>query len=284
MPKLVIFNINNDFVELESINYIYQIKNIKDWIFLINCSKVELNISYPDDFVKIPVDKNFLNNQSFELINDLDFKNEEIKPWNEFSGNLEGNNKTISNVSITNDTFNGLFGLCNKSNISNLNLSNISVQGGTYSGILIGYSHEVKLENINISGKIRIDGKHCGIVSGFFRGDINKLSIDISCNIPIINKFLGCLRNSVICTFSDENSILISNIFNGFINNCIFYNDNKIKLFMENNDGKITNSQFITLANDEINDNYLENAKEIIKNNINNKTTNELDLQNIWIN
>jgi len=283
MPKLVIFN-KNDFVELESINYIYQIKNVKDWIFLINSSRVELNISYPDDFVKIPVDKNFLNNQSFELINDLDFKNEEIKPWSEFSGNLEGNNKTISNVSISNDSFNGLFGVCNKGNISNLNLSNISVYGGTYSGILIGYSHDVKLENINITGKNNIDGKYCGIVTGFFRGDINKLSIDISSNTPIINKFLGCLRNSVICKFSDKNSILICNIFNGFINNCIFYNDNNIKLFIENNDGKITNSQFITLANDEINDNYLENAKDKIKNNINNKEINELDLQNIWIN
>jgi len=284
MPRLVIFNKNNEFVELESENYIYQIKNIKDWIFLINCSKVELYIAYPDDFVKIPVERNFLNNQSFELINDLDFNNEKIKPWNEFNGNLEGNNKTISNVILINDDLNGLFGLCNKSNISNLNLSNILVQGGTYSGILIGYSHEVKLENINISGKITIDGKHCGIVSGFFRGDINKLSIDISCNTPIINKFLGCLRNSVICTFSDEKSILICNIFNGFVNNCIFYNDNKIKLFNENNDGKITNSQFITLVNEEINDNYLENGKEIIKNNINNKLINELDLKNVWLN
>jgi hypothetical protein len=285
MPKLILFDEENKSIELVANNYKYQIKNVNDWKFLINCKKINLQIFYTNSgFVNIPIPKKFLNYQSYEILNDLDFENTELTPWIEFFGSLEGNNKTISNLRIYNTLYNGLFGMCNKSKISNLNFSNIEITGGKYNGVLIGYAHEVKLENIKINDNIKVDGINNGIISGFFRGDIHNISININdLDSPLFGKFYGCLRNSIIQIFNNNKQYYICNIFNGFISNCFFISNNNNNLFENFLNGKINNSKFYRITN--FND--LPKSIESFNNKETNNNLNEIDLNdlnnNIWI-
>jgi len=246
MPKLLLQK-DGEKVELESENYVYQIKNLKDWIFLINYQKAFLLVNYPGGFVSVVITKEFINNQSYEIKNDIDFENMEMSPWLNFNGTLEGNNKKLSNINIISKKFNGLFGMCNRTTIKNLSINNISINGGNYIGIIIGYAHEATIENIKISGNVKIEGQKAGIICGFFRGDINNIEININqIDKPLFEKFFGCLRNSVINLFFNENSTCpyLCYLFNGFITNCILLSNLKNKIFEIKYDGKVINTQF----------------------------------------
>ena len=105
----------------------------------------------------------------FELVNDLDFKDSEwVNDINwtpigngntAFVATFEGNNHTISNLTINSTTADrvGLFGKTDyNAIIKNLTLENANVTGDNYVGTLIGMAKDTTIEQIGID--TRVDG------------------------------------------------------------------------------------------------------------------------------
>lgn len=101
-----------------------------------------------------------------------------------FSGSIDGNNKTISNINIniSNDTKETNFGFINQFNgtVKNLTLSNVNITGSVdnnkniWVGAFAGYSRYLKIENCNVSGTINVSGNAVSI--GGFTGQANNIS------------------------------------------------------------------------------------------------------------
>ena len=63
----------------------YQIRTIKDWIFLTKFFKAYLITNYPNGEIETIVDRKFVYNQDFELGSDIDFKYRFILPLGNIS-------------------------------------------------------------------------------------------------------------------------------------------------------------------------------------------------------
>jgi hypothetical protein len=102
---------------------------------------------------------------------------------NPFTGNLNGQNFTISNLFINNSgSSTGLFGFTNEpAIISNLKLKDLNVMGGGYTGALIGamyaFNNNSKVENVHVSGNIK-GGAVVGGIAGSSSGTIKKSSVN----------------------------------------------------------------------------------------------------------
>ena len=105
----------------------------------------------------------------YKLTNDIDFSTDKFymlaSDYNLFNGILDGNIKTIKNVTldITHENCIGIFGYANGANIYGLNLENINITGNDYVGGLIGYSikstvKEVVLKEVNVTGNDDVAG------------------------------------------------------------------------------------------------------------------------------
>ena len=98
----------------------------------------------------------------FKLSNNIDLsgiKNYMLfSRYNSFTGNFDGNGKTISNISINGIDYTGLFGY-SSGTVNNLTLSNVYVTGENYVGGLFGYSSSKIMGNIKISD-ISVTGKN----------------------------------------------------------------------------------------------------------------------------
>jgi hypothetical protein len=72
--KYIELEINNDFVIIEQSNELYNyyvINSIKQWIFLTMFTKASIILTLHVKEIKITVDKKFIYNQDYILINDL---------------------------------------------------------------------------------------------------------------------------------------------------------------------------------------------------------------------
>ncbi|MGC3977087.1 MAG: YDG domain-containing protein [Paludibacteraceae bacterium] len=81
-------------------------------------------------------------------------------PINGFTGHFDGQNHTLSNLSISRSSNNiGLFAVCSGAVIQNLTLSNASVIGGTNTGCLSGYVDlSSSITNCHITGSTVTNG------------------------------------------------------------------------------------------------------------------------------
>jgi hypothetical protein len=119
-------------------------------------------------------------NAHYKLANDIDLVSSVI--WNNgrgftpvgtqtagqrFTGSLDGNNHTISNLIInrTDLDYLGLFGYTDGANIRNLHLEGFNVYGRNYIGGLIGISNVSTLTNAHINGEV-LGGSYLGGISG----------------------------------------------------------------------------------------------------------------------
>ena len=103
------------------------------------------------------------NPGSFYILGDnIDLENEEwITSQYEFTGSLDGNGYTISNLRITRDGVNniGLFGNASGATIKNLNLNNVDIRGANNVGGLVGYAKaNTVIEGCSITGAGQITG------------------------------------------------------------------------------------------------------------------------------
>lgn len=74
-----------------------------------------------------------------------------------FKGTYDGNNKTISNLTVNapNSNYQGLFGYTSKAVIKNVTLANCNITGKQYTGGIVGYaSTSTAIENCHVRGNI----------------------------------------------------------------------------------------------------------------------------------
>ena len=132
----------------------YQLSTLEDLVLL---SKKVAECTETDgdtNFIKVFKGKNF------KLMNDIDMSSYRFTPIGHdilhiFAGNLDGNGKTISNLTVKDMTtgYCGLFGRVDSLTVfKDINLVNPDVAGaGMFVGSLVGYSMGT-LENINVKG------------------------------------------------------------------------------------------------------------------------------------
>lgn len=85
-----------------------------------------------------------------------------------FTGELNGNGFTISNLSISKSTtsYQGLFGYTKNAKLKNITLSSVNVSGKEYVGGLVGYAYGTNIQNVKVSGNVTASDTKAGAVVG----------------------------------------------------------------------------------------------------------------------
>lgn len=130
------------------------------------------------------------SDSAYELQNSLNLAAFDPYPiigtWDEpFSGTLIGNYHTISNLRIEGDRELpdgvGLFGNVYEGKIAELRLQNVSVEGGDFTGALVGNgAQEGTLSNIVIDGTISGESNVGGLIGGTMTRDAESSNISIT--------------------------------------------------------------------------------------------------------
>lgn len=150
-------------------------------------------------------------NKYYKLMNDLDFSNIKNYPKIDFYGNLDGNNKTLKNISaVGTGVFNNIGYNNTKTVIENLNVQNINISPdtGNYLGGFASATDNVTLKNIHLkSGSVK-NVKHAYIDScstGGFIGNVNNNTIIDNCSSSLnvsseknVGGFVGINSNATI--------------------------------------------------------------------------------------
>ena len=131
------------------------------------------------------------NSGNYKLMNDINLNGLEWIPINFYGGgNFDGNNHKIYNYKInTSRVNNGLFGFVSHAKINDLTITDVNIDytyngptNLTFAGILVGYSNNLKLDNINIKGNITIKtGPGAGVDTGGIAGYIGANSSITNC-------------------------------------------------------------------------------------------------------
>ena len=130
---------------------------------------------------------NAYSGKYIKLMDDIDLYGIEWTPignsTNQFKGYFDGNNKTISNLTVSDDTaadYAGLFGYVRGNGMSatatpsvkDLNLTNVSVSGDYYVGGLAGQAYVCNITNVSVQGEVsgvRYVGGIAGHVYTYFK-------------------------------------------------------------------------------------------------------------------
>ena len=151
----------------------------------IDWNATEITLSSAEDLKafrdQVNGGKNF-SKQTIKLAENIDLNNE---PWtpvgtgtNRFRGIFDGDNHTISNLTVTADyNYAGLFGIASDSStIKNLNVQNAAVSGKQSVGVVVG-SCVSKIENCHVSGLIQVSGtKFVGGIIGYGYANVKNCS------------------------------------------------------------------------------------------------------------
>ncbi len=150
-------------------------------------------------------------NKYYKLMNDLDFVNVDNYPKIDFNGNIDGNHKTLKNISATGTgVFNSIGDSALNCIIENLNIENINVnpETGNYLGGFAGTVNNSTLRNIHLkSGNVKnVRSQYNSISStGGFAGNISNTVIIDNCSASIsveseknVGGFIGINMNATI--------------------------------------------------------------------------------------
>ena len=137
---------------------------------------------------------NTFEGETVVLSADIDLKNENWTPigyWQTFNGTFDGQGHTISNLKhhgTEEDCYVGLFGYTENATIKNLTINNVDLKlvgnaswAGGHMGALVGnIEGNTLIENINITGTIKIDGDltmaGAGRIGGVVGGNTSNVS------------------------------------------------------------------------------------------------------------
>lgn len=112
-----------------------------------------------------------------------------------FSGNFDGNNKTIKNLTINTACIeSGLFGYLRACEVKNLILIDINIQSCFLGGGLAAQAHDVRLKNCYVSGRIEGFWTLGGLIGYTFWADIYNCSINVKIylsNQPMPQKIMS---------------------------------------------------------------------------------------------
>ena len=137
-----------------------------------------------------------------------------------FKGTYDGNNKTISNLTVNapNSNYQGLFGYTSKAVIKNVTLANCNITGKQYTGGIVGYaSTSTAIENCHVNGNINATasdaGGHGGIVGSATATSITNCTVTGTISTSVSNDnyggIVGAANYDVVIT-SCENAANIS--------------------------------------------------------------------------
>ena len=137
-----------------------------------------------------------------------------------FKGTYDGNNKTISNLTVNapNSNYQGLFGYTsNNAVIKNVTLTNCNITGKQNTGGIVGYAINTTIENCHVSGNICATasdaGEHGGIVGSATATSITNCTVTGTISTSVSNGnyggIVGVANYDVVIT-SCENAANIS--------------------------------------------------------------------------
>lgn len=137
-----------------------------------------------------------------------------------FKGTYDGNNKTISNLTVNapNSNYQGLFGYTSKAVIKNVILANCNITGKQYTGGIVGYaSTSTAIENCHVNGNINATASdasgHGGIVGSATSTSITNCTVTGTISTSVSNDnyggIVGAANYDVVIT-SCENAANIS--------------------------------------------------------------------------
>ena len=163
---------------------------------------------------------NYLYSSSYVLTADIDASSSDFEPIGTvkdadgdtiFSGNFDGKNFTISNLTIDkpDEVAVGLFGLVDSASIKNLTLKNAKVTGNEYVGALAGIVEESNIERVvSVNGDVSGLYYVGGLVGLFGKDDYNTTKIKMIAStgnvlgINIVGGVIGYLKACVENVFS----------------------------------------------------------------------------------
>lgn len=137
-----------------------------------------------------------------------------------FKGTYDGNNKTISNLTVNapNSNYQGLFGYTSKAVIKNVTLANCNITGKQYTGGIVGYaSTSTAIENCHVRGNISATESdasgHGGIAGSATTTSITNCTVTGTISTSVSNDnyggIVGAANYDVVIT-SCENAANIS--------------------------------------------------------------------------
>ena len=94
-----------------------------------------------------------------------------------FSGEFHGAGHKIKNLQLYNDNYEGLFGRDMDGLVDSLGLEDIFLNGGYYTGAVVGYGGSGKIKNVYVTGRVQYAGykpeeSYIGGIAGVFGGTI----------------------------------------------------------------------------------------------------------------
>ena len=140
-----------------------------------------------------------LNGWSFSIMNDIDLSGREWIPIKNFSGTINGNNRTLRNLYLNSDeNYSGLFASLSSATVSDLTLSDVSIiSDSLYVGSLSGYANSSLISNVKSDGSVSGNSYTGGLV-----GKCNATNITLSSfngNVVGIDKvggLVGCYEDT----------------------------------------------------------------------------------------
>lgn len=168
-------------------------------------------------------------NKYYKLMNDLDFANINNYPKINFKGNLDGNNKTLKNISsIGTGVFYSIGDYGLNSIVENLNIENINITpgNGDYLGGFVAVTENATLRNIHLkSGSVRnVMGLNTSSSTGGFAGNVNNTTIIDNCSTSLdvsseknVGGFIGINMNATIKNSYANGKITGNSNVGGFI-------------------------------------------------------------------
>ncbi len=166
----------------------------------------------------------------YKIINDLDFKNIDKYPMIDFYGNLDGNNKTIRNLTTNGSgIFNNVGVYEVHTIIQNLNVENIRVSSstGNHLGGFAGSLNNVTLKNIDLkSGTVTSNSNSINMLqsTGGFAGSASNDTIIENCYSSLdvtaeknVGGFIGINLNATIKSSYSTGKVNGNNNVGGFI-------------------------------------------------------------------
>ncbi len=169
-------------------------------------------------------------NRHYKLMNDLDFAGISNYPTITFEGNLNGNSKTIKNISaVGTGIFDSIGNFNSHTIIENLNAQNINItpKGENHLGGLACTADNVTLKNIHLkSGSVKNNKgvMNSYISAGGFIGSTNNRTIIDNCSTSLdvtseknVGGFIGLNSNATIKNSYANGKISGSSNIGGFI-------------------------------------------------------------------
>ncbi len=167
----------------------YLIRNVEDYLYLMKMTTL---------------------NKYYKLMNDIDFKNI-LYPSIDFEGNIDGNHKTLKNITSKNTgVFNSIGNFQTKTKIENLTIENIiaNADGENYLGGFSNVAQNILLQNVHVVGaEITHEGaklNNLASTGGFLGNADNQTNIlNCSANATVrapknVGGFLGLNQNAII--------------------------------------------------------------------------------------